>query len=202
MMNLDDYLKTILDKEFIGCQIKVNDKFDIKDARLDLNCSYLHMPFGKLQKTLLLRILSRPNPLFTALCKTYDFLSLFLDTELIQMESIEEIKEENIMLYYCAVAQLRDEMRSTVGREYGYNIILPSKSLRYHTDKAGNVTEMHYGIINTRIEPIIEDFIDYLDMMRESIRVKCYMQRKDYKINRQIIKECGIQDPLNIGLWR
>ena len=201
MMNLDDYLKTIPDKEYIGCKIKVNDKFDIEDVRLDPKYSYLHMPFGKLQKTLLLCILSRPNPLFTELRKTYDFLSLILDTELIQMESCEEIQEENIMLYYCAVAQLRDEMRNTVGREYGYNIILPSKSLSYHIDKAGNVTEMHYGIINTRIEPLIEDFIDYLDMMRESIRVKCYMQRKDYKISRKIIKECGIQDPLNIGVW-
>ena len=70
MMNLDDYLKTIPDKEYIGCKIKVNDKFDIEDVRLDPKYSYLHMPFGKLQKSLLLRILSRPNPLFTELCKT------------------------------------------------------------------------------------------------------------------------------------
>lgn len=83
MMNLDDYLKTIPDKEYIGCKIKVNDKFDIEDVRLDPKYSYLQMPFGKLKKTLLLRILSRPNPLFTELCKTYDFISLILDTELI-----------------------------------------------------------------------------------------------------------------------
>ena len=64
-----------------------------------------------------------------------------------------------------------------------------------HYNKASSTGD--YYIISSRLE----DFIDYLDMMRESIRVKCYMQRKDYKISRKIIKECGIQDPLNIGVW-
>lgn len=170
---------------------------------------FLILPFGIINKSLFYKLCQIPdNPLFVRLYMEYNFLDLVQETELIIMErssANQTVDENNIALYYLAVAQLQYNLQSVLssvkGKEFGYSISLPTGSLNFNTDKPGEVVNTKYGKFNSKLISAlgysIREFLYFLAMMSECIKIKVVAE----KCTEQMIKENDIIDPLNIGVW-
>lgn len=147
------------------------------------------------------------------LCE-HNFVKMLEDTELVIMHKMpeEEVDENNLKIYYLANAQVHNEIKFIYDRicpdEFGCLIHLPGKDIEIATDNTiGNTIQNEFGVFNEKLysalkeDAIYNQFIDYLNMIAESIRIKIFMIKQEELASDQNLEDCEIADPLHIGLF-